>query len=76
MRYGFDAATAARPIPLLPAGVVPPPELALPVALLRRPSARLASGLRAPSRAIPVAPVAAPADHDQAPASGANEHPV
>jgi hypothetical protein len=76
MRYGIAPATALRAMAPLPGSVVPPPDLALPVAALRS-SQHLAPALRrAATRAALVAAVAPRAHHDPRPAAGAHEHPM
>lgn len=76
MRYGICAAMAACPMPPLPRSVVPPPDLAPPVALLRG-LADLASTFRcAALGAVLVATIAPRADDDPGPATGAGEHSV
>jgi hypothetical protein len=74
MRYGICGATAAVPIPPLPCGVVPSPDLALPVAPLRRPADLPPTLHRAAARAVLVAAIAPRADRDPSPAAGASEH--
>jgi type II secretory pathway pseudopilin PulG len=76
MRYGIGAATALRSMPPLPGSVVPPPEIALPVAALRRTPALVSTLRRAAAGAVAVAPVAPRAHHDPGAAAGAHEHPM